>query len=104
MQEGLGTCLCSATRDETPENLKFRVSDEERVSAGILKAELSRTPLMVFNGNTVRVHDSPKNDTPDSNSMQKQRTFYSAEVQHAGVSHHQDEDPQVISQFQFKAH
>jgi hypothetical protein len=52
LQEGLGTCLCSATRDETPENLKFRVSDEERVSAGILKAVLRfflfKTDIFIF--------------------------------------------------------
>jgi hypothetical protein len=42
---------------------------------------------MVFNGNTVRVHDSPKNDTLGSSSIQKQRMFYSGEVQHAGVYH-----------------
>ena len=35
----------------------------------------------------VRIHDLPKNDTPDSNSVQKQRSFYSAEVQHVGVYH-----------------
>jgi hypothetical protein len=34
-----------------------------------------------------KVHDSPKNDTSDSNSMQKQIVFYSAEVQHVGVYH-----------------
>lgn len=34
---------------------------------------------------TVRICDPPKNDTPDFNSMQKQRAVYSVEVQHAGV-------------------
>jgi hypothetical protein len=38
----------------------------------------------------VRVHDLPRNDIPVSNSMQTQRIFHPAEVQHAGVSHYQD--------------
>jgi hypothetical protein len=32
----------------------------------------------------IRVQVSLKNDIPDSNSMQTQRVFYSAEVQQAG--------------------
>jgi hypothetical protein len=43
----------------------------------------------------VRVNDLPKNDIPDPNSMQKQSVFYSAEVQHAGISRYQDGDHQV---------
>jgi hypothetical protein len=33
----------------------------------------------------VRVHCSPKNDTPDSNSMRKQGVFYLAEEQHEEI-------------------
>jgi len=47
----------------------------------------------------VRVHDSPKNDTLDSNSIQIQRVFYSAEVQHAGgYSLQRRRDPEVSLQ------
>jgi hypothetical protein len=35
---------------------------------------------------TVRVQESPKDDTPDSNSIQKQRTFIQLNFLHAGVS------------------
>ena len=50
-----------------------------------------RNPVTKFL-KVVRVCDLPKNDTQNSSSMQKQRAFYSAEVQHAGVSHYQDRE------------
>jgi hypothetical protein len=45
----------------------------------------------------------PKNNTPDSNNIQNQRAFYSAEDQHMVVYIYQDEDAQVSSPVQFKA-
>lgn len=52
----------------------------------------------------VRVHDSRKNDSPDSNSMQTQRVFNPAEVQPVGVFHYHNRDNQVSLQAGFKAH
>lgn len=43
-----------------------------------------------YHCDTFRVYDSPKNNTLDSNSMQTQRVFYSAEVPHAGGPHYWD--------------
>ena len=39
-----------------------------------------------------KVHDPLKNNALDLNCMQKERVFYSVEVQHAGVSHYQDRE------------
>ena len=54
-----------------------------------------RNPVTKFL-KVVRVCDLPKNDTQNSSSMQKQRAFYSAEVQMLGSSICQDGDTQVF--------
>jgi hypothetical protein len=36
--------------------------------------------------------------------MQKQKSFYSADIQYEGFTNHQDRDPLAELQVQFKAH
>ena len=52
----------------------------------------------------VRVHDSLKNDSLDSNSVEKQRTFYSMKSSILGSITYKDRDTQVSSKPLFKAH
>lgn len=42
--------------------------------------------------NAVRVHDSRKNDTRDSSSMQTQSVLFCRSQRQAGVSHYQDRE------------
>ena len=72
------------------------------LALGLSGSELktSQTFYIVIN---VRVCDSPKIDTPESNSMQRQKVFYSAKVQHAGVSPLPRLPPMSL-QARFKAH
>ena len=55
--------------------------------------------------NFVRVHNLPKNDNLDSNSMSMQKLFYSLEVQNAGVDNLQRwRNSEISWQAEFKAH
>lgn len=50
----------------------------------------------------VRVSCSPKNDTPEPNSMQKQGAFHSAEIEHARVLSFQGETTKCARRLDLK--
>ena len=68
---------------------RYFLGEAERSHNGCLHSrkppEMHIAWLSPRTSDVIRVCCSPKNDTPDSNSMQKQGAFYSAEDQHAGV-------------------